>query len=313
MDTLRVAVIGGSGFIGRHIVQHLAERGAVITVLARAATHAGYLVPMGDVGQIALVNADIDDTEVIDAAFQGVHAVVNATGILFERGRQTFARIHAEGPDRLARLAAKAGIRHFVHLSAIGADQASDSAYARSKAMGEKAVRDACPQAVILRPSLVFGPEDQFFNRFARLASLLPALPLIGGGATRFQPVYVADIAKAVMAALERADATGKIFELGGPGIYSFKALMEILLHEIRRKRLLIPLPWSLAMLQASLLEWLPGTPPLTRDQVKLLRHDNVVAPGMPGFPELGLPQTSLELILPTYLDRFRRPGLPRR
>jgi NADH dehydrogenase len=195
-----------------------------------------------------------------------------------------------------------------VHISAIGADPKSSSAYARSKAAGEAAVRAAFPGAVILRPSVVFGPEDEFFNRFATMARYSPVLPLIGGGATRFQPVYVGDVADAVMAALDREDAAGRLYELGGPRILTFKALMELLLQEIGRKRALISIPFWLAMLEAAFLEWLPK-PPLTRDQVRMLRRDNVVAAGAPGLAELEVVPTALELVLPSYLNRFRRGG----
>jgi uncharacterized protein YbjT (DUF2867 family) len=238
----------------------------------------------------------------------GSDAVISCAGILYERGRQRFDLVHHQGPALLARLAKAAGARRFVHVSAIGADPAAPAAYARSKAAGEAAVRAAFPAATILRPSVVFGPEDDFFNRFAALARWLPALPLIGGGHTRFQPVYVADVAEAVMAVLERHDAESAVYELGGPKIYSFKDLMLLLLREINRHRVLVPLPYGLALFEAAFLEWLPK-PPLTRDQVRLLQRDNVATPDRPGLLELGLTPTAAELILPTYLDRFRRGG----
>jgi NADH dehydrogenase len=304
----RVTVIGASGFIGRYVVQRLAGRGAVIAAVSRHASAAGFLRPMGDVGQIAPIDANILDEEALAAAVMGADAVVNVAGILYERGAQRFDAVHHRGPARLAALAAAAGARHFVHISAIGADPKSSSAYARSKAAGEAAVRAAFPGAVILRPSVVFGPEDEFFNRFATMARYSPVLPLIGGGATRFQPVYVGDVADAVMAALDREDAAGRLYELGGPRILTFKALMELLLQEIGRKRALISIPFWLAMLEAAFLEWLPK-PPLTRDQVRMLRRDNVVAAGAPGLAELEVVPTALELVLPSYLNRFRRGG----
>ncbi len=308
MGYRRVTVIGGSGFIGRHVIRRLANGGAVIAAVARHASAAGFLRPMGDVGQIATINASLADEAALSAALAGSEAVVNAAGILYESGTQTFEEVHHLGPARLARLAQAAGARHFIHLSAIGADPQSPSAYARSKAAGEAAVLSAFPAAVILRPSLVFGPEDDFFNRFAAMARYLPALPLIGGGRTRFQPVYVGDVADAVIAALGRADAAGRLFELGGPRRYTFKELLEILLHEVRRKRLLLNIPFGIAAAEAAILEKLPH-PLLTRDQVKLLERDNVVSPERPGLQDLGIAPTALEVVLPTYMDRFRRGG----
>jgi uncharacterized protein YbjT (DUF2867 family) len=308
MRNRRVGVVGASGFIGRYVVKRLAERGAVIAALSRHATEAIFLKPMGDVGQIATIDAALDDEPRLAAALAGSAAVVSSVGILYERGRQRFQALHVDGPARLARLAAAAGARHFVHISALAADPQASSAYARSKAAGEAAVKAAFPAATILRPSLVFGPEDNFFNRFAALARLMPALPLIGGGTTRFQPVYVGDVADAVVAALERPDAQGKTYELGGARVLSFRELMELLLAVIGRRRLLVPVPYGLASAQALFLELLPK-PPLTRDQVKLLQKDTVVTPGAPGLAELSVTPTALELVLPTYLSRFRPGG----
>jgi uncharacterized protein YbjT (DUF2867 family) len=308
MGYRRVAVIGASGFIGRYVVKRLAARGAVIAAVVRNVEAALFLQPMGDVGQIARFSASILDETRLAAAIAGSDAVVNLVGILHESGGQRFEATHREGAARLGSLARAAGVKHLVHISAIGADPASPSAYARSKAEGEQSLRAAFPEAVILRPSVVFGPEDDFFNRFATLAQLLPALPLIGGGKTRFQPVYVGDVADAVVAALDDPAAAGRTYELGGPRIYTFRTLMELVLAETRRKRLLLPLPWTLASLQASFLEWLP-TPPLTRDQVKLLKHDNVVSPGALTLKDLGIEPTAVEAIVPSYLDRYRRGG----
>jgi NADH dehydrogenase len=262
----------------------------------------------GLVGQIAFVNATIDDEQILPAFLAGSNAVVNCVGILAESGRQTFERVHYLGPARLARLAREAGVERLVHISAIGADPRSRSAYARSKAQGEAAVRDAFPTATILRPSIVFGPEDQFFNRFAAIAMISPVLPVIGGGRTRFQPVYVGDVADAVLKCLEEPATAGRTYELGGPKIYSFRELIELLLGEIRRKRLLIDLPFGAAAFQARLMSVLPS-PPLTPDQVELLRSDNVVSSGALTLAALGITPTAVEAILPTYLDRFRRGG----
>jgi NADH dehydrogenase len=308
MRSRRTAVLGGAGFIGRYVVQRLAARGDVVVVGGRHAENAKFLMTAGLVGQIAFVNATIDDEQILPAFLAGSNAVVNCVGILAESGRQTFERVHYLGPARLARLAREAGVERLVHISAIGADPRSRSAYARSKAQGEAAVRDAFPTATILRPSIVFGPEDQFFNRFAGIAMISPVLPVIGGGRTRFQPVYVGDVADAVLKCLEEPATAGRTYELGGPKIYSFRELIELLLGEIRRKRLLIDLPFGAAAFQARLMSVLPS-PPLTPDQVELLRGDNVVSSGALTLAALGITPTAVEAILPTYLDRFRRGG----
>jgi NADH dehydrogenase len=235
--------------------------------------------------------------------------VVNLVGILAESGKQTFEDVQHQGAARVAQAAAAAGIARFVQMSAIGADENGESAYARTKGLGERAVLDALPQATILRPSVVFGPEDGFFNRFAAMARLSPALPLIGGGHTRFQPVYVGDVADAAVVALDDEGARGKTYELGGPHVYTFRRLMEILLQTIRRKRFLVPIPWSVAYVQGSVLQNLPGAP-LTRDQVKLLESDNVVSEGTLTLADLGIdPPHAVEVIIPTYLERYRPGG----
>ncbi|MGH7098760.1 MAG: complex I NDUFA9 subunit family protein [Stellaceae bacterium] len=304
----RAAVLGGSGFIGRYIVKRLAAQGVVVTVGCRHAEEARFLQPMGNVGQIAVINLSIGDEALLPDFLAGNDALVNCAGILYERGAQRFDLVHHSGPARLARLAREAGVERLVHLSALGADPRSPSAYARSKAAGEQAVRDAFPTASILRPSVVFGPEDQFFNRLAMMAMIAPALPLIGGGHTRFQPVYVGDVAEAAIRALSEPAAAGRTYELGGPKVYTFRELVELLLAEVRRRRLLIDLPFGLAEFQARLLSLLPA-PPLTPDQVELLKRDNIVSAGAMTFETLGIAPTPLEAILPTYLDRFRRGG----
>jgi uncharacterized protein YbjT (DUF2867 family) len=308
MRSGRTAVLGGSGFIGRYVVNRLAARGDVDPVGCRNAEQAKFLRPMGDVGQVQPLNVAIDDERVLPAFLAGSGAVVNCVGILRESGSQTFERLHHTGPAVLARIARDAGVDRFVHLSAIGADSRSTSAYGRTKAAGEAAVRDAFPTVTILRPSVVFGPEDQFFNRFAAMAMFMPALPLIGGGETRFQPVYVGDVADAVIRCLEDSATIGRTYELGGPRIYTFRELLELLLQEIRRKRPFIDLPFGIAALQARLMSILPN-PPLTPDQVELLKGDNVVSPGALTLSTLGITPTAVEAILPTYLDRFRRGG----
>jgi uncharacterized protein YbjT (DUF2867 family) len=301
-------VFGGAGFIGRYVVQRLARAGWRIRVPARNPDSALFLKPLGDVGQIVPMAANIRNELSVRRAVEGAGAVFNLVGILSERGRQSFDAVHREGAERIARIAAEMGAARLLHISALGADPQSPSKYARSKAAGEAAVRAAFPGATLFRPSIVFGPEDDFFNRFARLTRLLPALPLIGGGKTRFQPVYVGDVAEALAAALADPRTMGQIFELGGPQTYSFRQLMEILLAAVGRKRWLVPVPFPVATAQGAVLSLLPN-PPLTRDQVKLLRRDNVVSGLFPGLIELGVRPTALEAVIPTYLDRFRPGG----
>ncbi len=305
MHNRLITVFGGTGFIGRHLVRRLAACGARIRVISRDPGHGTHLQPMGGVGQIVIERADLTSEPALARVVEGALAVVNLIGILYETGRQTFAEVQGELPGRIGRAAAAAGVARLVQISAIGADPQSTSAYARSKAEGERAVRDALPGATILRPSIVVGPEDGFFNRFAAMARLLPALPLIGGGRTRFQPVYVGDVADAIVAALERDDARGQTFELGGPKIYSFAELMRYMLQVIGRRRLLVPLSFELATWQARLLELLP-VPPLTRDQVELLKTDNVVGAEARTLADLGIAPTPIELVVPEYLGRYR-------
>jgi NADH dehydrogenase len=308
MKQHRVAILGGAGFIGRYVVKRLAERGDVLTVGGRTAASAKFLKLKGDVGQVGLVNLGIDDERLLPAFVADNDTVVNLVGILQQSGAQRFEVAHHVGPARLARLAREAGAVRFVHISAIGADARSASAYSRTKAAGEEAVRDAFPTATILRPGVVFGPEDQFFNRLAALATISPVLPLIGGGETRFQPVYVGDVADAVVRCIDDSTTAGRTYELGGPKIYTFRALVELLLEQIRRKRMLLDIPFGLAALQARLMSILPN-PPLTPDQVEMLRRDNVVSSGALTLAALGITPTQVEAILPSYVDRFRRGG----
>lgn len=303
-----VTIFGGSGFIGRHLVRRLAQRGWTIRVAVRHPSSAHFLKPLGDVGQIVPVRAPLQDEIAVHQAVAGVRAVVNLVGVLAESGAQTFNAVHARGASLIATAAAEAGVERLVHNSAIGADRHAAARYARTKGVGEAAVRTGFPAATIVRPSIVFGPEDSFFNRFAAMARLAPALPLIGGGKTRFQPVYVGDVADAITTCLGDLDCAGKIYELGGPKVYTFKELMALMLREIRRKRLLLPIPFAVAEVQGAVLQHLPGSL-LTRDQVLMLRQDNVVAPGALGFEELGIKPTSVEVIIPTYLQRYRSGG----
>lgn len=329
-----MTVFGGSGFLGRHLVQRLAAAGAAVRVAVRDVERANFLKVLGDTGQVVPWPADISEPAQVAKALDGAGEAVNLVGILYESGRRTFERIHGEGAATVARAAKAAGVGSLVQVSAIGADAGSQSAYARTKAAGEAAVKAAFPDAVILRPSVVFGPEDNFFNMFAGLARLSPVLPvfgcptvpkvklfpegglievdLYGSGGTRFQPVYVGDVAEAIVKALAEPKCRGKTYELGGPVIYSFKELMDLLLSEIGRKRFLLPLPFAVATVEAFFLERLPK-PLLTRDQVTLLKRDNVVAPGALGFKDLGIAPKAAEAILPTYLHRFRPPSRRRR
>ena len=303
-----VTVFGGSGFLGRHTVRALAKASFRIRVAVRHPSSAFFLPPMGHVGQIQLVKANVSDQDQVAAALAGADAAVNLTGILFQGGGQSFTGVHVEGAGNIAKAAAAAGVKALVHVSAIGADVDAPSRYAKSKGEGEARVREAFAGATILRPSLVFGPEDGFFNKFAWLARLSPVLPLIGGGHTKFQTVFVGDVASAIVESIEDASTHAKIYELGGPSVYSFKELMQIVLRETERKRLLVPVPFFLATLKAFFLQFLPGTL-LTPDQVTLLKSDNVVSPDALTLADLGIVPDSLEAIVPSYLWRFRPKG----
>ncbi len=302
-----VTVFGGGGFIGRHIVQRLAAAGHSIRIAGRDTERAARLCTMGGVGQITPVAASITDEASSARAVAGADIVINLVGILFEGRAGDFQRIQAEGAGRVARLAAAAGAKQFLHLSAIGADAGSQSLYAQTKAAGEAAVLAAFPSAIILRPSVVFGPDDQFFNRFAGLAAMLPFMPVVSGE-TRFQPVYVGDVADAAMAALADPAAAGKVFELGGPRVMSMRQVLRYILDVTGRRRPMIALPEGFVRLQARLGELLP-TPPLTRDQLILLGKDNVVSPNALGFQALGIEPKAVEAIVPAYLARFRVGG----
>ncbi len=309
-------IFGGSGFIGRYIVQRLARRGWILRIAVRPPDGALFnRSPWAMSARKTLSPTNIRHDASVAAAVEGVDHVINLVGVLYQHGPQRFAAVHAEGARRVAAAARAAGVKRLLHVSALGADPASPSLYARTKAQGEAMVREAFPEAVILRPSVVFGPEDDFFNRFAEMARFSPFLPLIGGGKTRFQPVYVGDVADAAVAILDRPEdapftPAGKTYELAGPRIYSFKELMLLLLAEVGRKRILLPVPWGIARLQAGrqVLGLLPQ-PPLTLDQLKLLQRDNIASGQLPGFTELGIVPEGPEAILPTYLDRFRIGG----
>jgi uncharacterized protein YbjT (DUF2867 family) len=310
-DTL-ITVYGGSGFLGRHVIRALAKRHYRIRVAVRRPELANFLQPLGRVGQIHAVQANLRHAPSVEAAARDAHVLINLVGILAEGGRQRFDRVHAYGAEQIA-LAANAHGARLVHVSALGADENSPAHYARSKAAAEKLILSAQPQSVIMRPSILFGPEDDFFNRFATLARMSPVLPLIGGGETKFQPVFVGDVATAIADAVDNKLRGGTIYELGGPEVKTFRELMQFVLATIERKRLLVPLPFFAAKLQAAILQFMPAPLTLTRDQVELLRVDNVVSNKAKSedrtLPGIGIEPDSIEAIVPSYLWRFRRTG----
>lgn len=311
-----ICVFGGTGFLGKYIVQILARQGWRIKIATRHPESAYDLKTYGNVGQIVPLACNYHDGIDIDNAVMGCDAVINLIGILYEKNKNSFTRIHVDIPEQIAKSCAKHGVKSLVHLSALGVDkgtQKTRSKYANSKLAGEKVVRDAFPMAAILRPSVIFGPGDGFFNLFAKLAACLPALPLIGGGKTKFQPVYAGDVATAAGKIVEEMHQGkkaygGKIYELGGPEIMNFKEIYHRLFKEINRTRKLIALPWGVAKLQATFLGLLPK-PLLTRDQVKSLKTDNIVSKGALGFGDLGIAPTAMQSVLSDYLACYKRGG----
>jgi NADH dehydrogenase len=307
-----VTVFGGSGFLGRHVVRALLKRGWRVRAAVRRPDLAGHLQPLGMVGWVQPVQANLRYRWSVDRAVTGADAVVNLVAILSETGRQRFEAVNSAGARAVAEATRAAGIERLVHVSAIGADPDSPSAYARSKAAGEAAVRETIPDGVIFRPSIMFGPEDRFFNRFASLARVFPAFPLFGGGHTRFQPVFAGDVARAIADAVEGKVSGGTVYELGGPEVKTFRECLELMLATIERRRLLIPVPWGIAAAMGQVLQYLPN-PLLTRDQVRQLKIDNVVSEEARGerrtLKGLGIDATSLEAVLPSYLYRFRARG----
>ena len=310
-DTL-ITLIGGSGFLGRHIARSLAKRGYRIRVACRRPDLAGHVQPLGVPGQIMPVQANVRYPDSLAAVCDGAYAVINLTGVLYSAGPQSFDAIHVFGAEASAGAARAAKARLFIQMSALGADANSASAYARSKAEGEARARTAFPGAIVLRPSVVFGPEDELYNRFAAMARFSPALPLIGGGTTKFQPVFVGDIAQAVTRTIDAGHANGRIYELGGPEIINFREILEFTLRTIGRKRLLVPVPWPIARLQGMALGLLPR-PLLTADQVELLKADNVVSKEAASerrtLQGLGITPSAIEAIVPSYLYRYRKAG----
>ncbi len=307
-----VSIIGGSGFIGRHAVAALAHAGWRIRIICRRPDLAYFLQPLGGPGQIAFIQANVRERASLEAALAGSDAVVNLVGILAERGRQTFEAVHVRGAETVARAAAEAGVKKLVHVSALGADPGSPAAYGRSKAEGERRVRAAFGDAVIVRPSVVVGPEDRFLNLFADMSRFSPVLPLIGGGKTRFQPVYVGDVATALVRLLEEDGHGGRIYEFGGPEVWTFRELLEFMLATIRRRRLLLPIPFGIAQLMAWPMQFIPGAP-LTPDQVRMLKKDNVVSEAAEAegrtLAGLGIEPDGIEAVVPEYLARYRPAG----
>jgi NADH dehydrogenase len=306
-----VTVIGGSGFLGRHICRALAKRGYRIRVAVRRPDLAIHVQPLGKVGQIAPVQANVRYPESLAAACASAYAVINLPGVLYSSRNQNFEAIHVVGAEAAARAAAAAGAALHIHISALGADRNAPSDYARTKAEGELRVMNAFPGAIIIRPSIIFGPEDQFFNRFAAMARRSPVLPIFGAG-TRFQPVFAGDVADGIELLVERGSADGRIYEFGGPEVYTLKELVQFTLRTVMRKRLLLPLPFAMGKVAAAFLQLLPK-PPLTSDQLKLLRVDNVVSPQAESdnrtLSGLGLLPRDIEALVPSYLYRYRRAG----
>lgn len=300
-----ITIVGGSGFVGRHTVKLLASQGYRLRILVRDTVAAEFLKTAATVGQIAIEHVDITRPETLAGKFQGSDAVVSLVSILFESGRQKFDAINVAGARAVAAEATKAGVKTFVHISALGIDAARDTRYGATKLAGEAAVREVFPTATFLRPSLIIGPEDGFFQRFGRMSLIAPALPIIAGGKTKFQPVLVTDVASAIAAAIKTPEAKGQTYEIAGPSIYSMRELLEMMGRITKRKARFVSLPSCVAKLQGRVCELLPFTPMITRDQVKLLAHDNVLTPGALGLHHLGIAATPIDTMLPSYLSRF--------
>jgi len=306
-----VTVFGGSGFIGTQAVRRLAKAGWRIRVAVRQPNLAYAMRLHGDVGQIDIVQANIRNPPSVRRALEGATASLNLVSTLYEHGRQGFQALNVMGARNVAEAARAEGVARLVQMSALGADLGSPSKYARTKAEGEVAAREVYADAVVVRPSIVFGPEDDFFNRFASMALVSPVIPLVGGGRTRMQPVFVGDVARALALAVTAEQAAGQTYELGGPAVFTFRRLMELMLAEIERRRLLLPIPFPVASLIGAVGDLAAPVfpPPITSDQVTLLRADNVTSGQYPGLPELGITPTTLEAVLPSYLWRYRKGG----
>lgn len=300
MDYTRVTVFGGSGFLGRHIVRQLAAEGMKVRVAVRHIGNIAFAEPPGD-GSITPVYADVRDETLVSHAVASAEAVVNAVGLYVEKRDATFDAVHVQGALNVARQASRAGVARLIHISGIGADPDSESRYVRARARGESVVQEAFEGATTLRPSVLFGREDAFFNTLARLVRFSPVLPLFGHGASLLQPVFAGNVAEAVVNVLAEPTSRGKVYELGGPRVYSYKELVELLVKRLGRKRILVPIPYFLWELQAALLSVLPN-PPLTHDQIVLIKRNNVVSKGALTLADLGIEPTAVETLLPTYL-----------
>lgn len=304
----QIAVFGAGGFLGRHLMRELTKLDYRIKAATRNPYLKGYLRSLGDPGQIELIKTNIFNFEDVKQVLKNCDYVINLVGILYETKKQKFNEIHSHFPYLLSNLCSELGVKNIIHVSALGVREKHTSKYIQSKLQGEKNIQSIFKSSVILRPSLIFGPEDKFFNVFASYASILPALPLIGGGKTKFSPIYCCDVAKAIVKALELKNIEPKIYELGGPENYSFKELMEILLSEIKKKRFFVNVPFNIAKIQSYFLEMLPR-PILTRDQVELLKYDNIISGKHPTLKDFGIEGKTVRSILPKYIYRFRTYG----
>ena len=301
-------IFGASGFIGRHLIRRLTKKDFRIIAVTRSPYLHGYLKPLGNPGQIDLEKVNLFDEERLRTLIKSSDVVINLVGILYETKKQKFEDIHAKFPDLLSKLCSELNIKKLVHISALGINETVSSQYMQSKLKGEKNIINNFDRSVILRPSVIFGPEDRFFNQFASLAEFFPVLPLIGGGLTYFQPIYVEDIAKSIVVVSEKEEINNSIYELGGPQTFTFKELMKILLKQIKKKRFLVPIPYSFAKFQAKILQLLPK-PLLTTDQVEMLKYDNIVTNNYPTIKDLKINPKTIESVLPNYIWRFRRGG----
>ena len=301
-------IFGASGFIGRHLIRSLTEKDFRIIAATRSPYLYGYLKPLGNPGQIDLEKVNLFEEENLRTLIKNSDVVINLVGILYENKKQKFENIHVKFPSLLTKLCNEQNIKKLVHISALGINETANSQYMQSKLKGEKNILNNFNRSVILRPSIIFGPEDKFFNQFAALAEFFPALPLIGGGLTYFQPIYVGDVVKSIVTILEKEEINKNIYELGGPQTFTFKELMEILLKQIKKKRFLVPIPFSFAKFQAKILQLLPK-PLLTTDQVEMLKYDNIVTNKYPTLKDLKISPKTLESVLPDYIWRFRKGG----
>lgn len=303
---MKAVIFGGTGFVGRYIVRHLCQKGYVVTVVCRSPDKAKFLKPYGKVGQVVPMAVSLQDEAGLKEVLQGASVVINCIGILFEKGKRSFENMHIKVLENIATAASAAGVKKFIHVSALGVSNKSASKYARTKADAEQLLWRLIPTATVLRPSVIFGPEDNFLNQFANMSMISPFLPLIGGGETKFQPVFVEDVALAAMRALEGSSMEGKCYQLGGDKVYSFKEILQLITKTIGRKKLLFPIPFFLAKIMAFFAEFMP-TPFLTRDQLKLLKTDNIVEKSCSTFETIGITPHSLEELAPALLKRYKK------